>query len=291
MPAKATHGPQITSDQARQYQRDGALLIRNALSAAELELLEAGLEESRENPGSRFTRVNGADGRGETLVELLPSLDCPSLRALMQTGTLARLAGELMAAPSTQLVFDQVFYKQPGHVLPTPWHQDTPFLRVRGHDMARVWLCCDSSPADLTVQVVRGSHLWNVTYGTNPGGAKTVAIADEGRDFTYDGMQTQSAPQVPDVAGQKDSFDILRWDVEPGDALVLNANVLHGADGREHHPVPRRAFASIWGGPDVLNYSPQQHAVPSFAETMGHQVPHGARIGDYPQAYPIGWQR
>ena len=71
--------------------------------------------------------------------------------------------------------------------------------------------------------------------------------------------------------------------------LVLNANILHGADGRDCHPSPRRAFASIWGGPDVLNHCPPQHAVPSFAETMGHEVPHGARIGDYPQAYPIGW--
>ena len=49
---------------------------------------------------------------------------------------------------------------------PTPWHQDTPFLRVRGDQMVRVWLCCDSSPADLTVQVVRGSHRWNVVYNT-----------------------------------------------------------------------------------------------------------------------------
>src|SRR5438874_1025386 len=88
----------ISADQIARYQRDGAVLVRNVLSPHELALLEQGLDESRENPGSRFTRVNGPGGKGETLVELLPSLDCPSLRALMATGTVARLAGELMDA-------------------------------------------------------------------------------------------------------------------------------------------------------------------------------------------------
>lgn len=281
----------VSEHQIAAYRRDGAVLIRQALGDEDLRLLEQGLEESVVNPGSRFTRVNGSDGRGETLVELLPSLDCPSLQQLIRTGTIPRLAGTIMGVSSAQLVFDQVFYKKQGRVVPTPWHQDTPFMRVRGDDMVRVWLSADASPRDLTVQVVRGSHRWNVVYDTTPGGKSTTRIAAEGRDFTYEGMRDTSAPAVPDVAALRDSFDILSWDVEPGDALLFNANILHGAEGREHHPTARRAFASVWGGPTVRCHNPPGHAVPSFAQMAGYSIPHGAYIGDYEDAYPVGWRR
>jgi ectoine hydroxylase-related dioxygenase (phytanoyl-CoA dioxygenase family) len=282
---------EVTEAQIAAYRRDGAVLIKGALKAADVALLTKGLEESAANPGDRFTTVRGHDGQGETLVEQLPSLDCPSLRELMHSGALARLAGTVMNVRSAQLVFDQVFYKKEGRVVPTPWHQDTPFMRVRGDDLVRVWLSADPSPRDLTVQVVRGSHRWNVVYDTRPGGPPATRIAAEGRGFTYDGIRDASAPPVPDVAGYRDSFDILQWDVEPGDALLFNANVLHGADGREHHAGRRRAFASVWAGPDARSHTPPGHAVPSVAEMAGFSIPHGACVGDHEDAYPVGWRR
>jgi ectoine hydroxylase-related dioxygenase (phytanoyl-CoA dioxygenase family) len=283
-----TNGVGITSEQIAQYQRDGALLIKGALGGEELELLERGMEEAHTAPGERYTKVQSPEGEGETLLEMFPSLHCASLHRLLWTGVVAEIAGRLMEAPSAQLILDQTFYKEKGYINPTPWHQDTPFLRVRGHDMVRVWLTCDASPRDLTVQVVRGSHRWNVVYNTTTAQTTRVVTTGEGKEFTFEGIGNDALPVAPDVARYRDSFEILSWDVEPGDAVVFNGNVLHGADGRMNHPTARRAFTSMWGGPELRYHQPKGNATPTLAEISGFSVPHGARIGDYQGVFPLG---
>jgi ectoine hydroxylase-related dioxygenase (phytanoyl-CoA dioxygenase family) len=222
------------------------------------------------------------------MVDQLPSLGSPILRAFLDRGIAAEIAARMMQVPTAQFVLDQLFYKEPGRVLPTPWHQDTPFLNVRGDDMARVWLTCDPSPCELTVELVRGSHRWNVVYDTATAAASELQTVAEGQEFSYNGIGDSSLPLTPDVARYRDSFDILRWSVEPGDALIFNGNMLHGASGLDDHPTPRRAYASMWGGPKLRHHSPGK-AMPSIAEMSGIVVPHGAPIGDYPEAFPIGW--
>jgi len=281
----------ICEEQVAQYQRDGALLIKGVLVDEELELLERGLEEAHTAPGARYTKVQSPEGKGETLLEMFPSLHCPSLQNLLQIGVIPEIAGRLMSSSSAQLILDQTFYKERGYINPTPWHQDTPFLRVRGDDMVRVWLTCDVSPRDLTVQVVRGSHRWNVVYNTKTAQSTRVVTTGEGKEFTFEGIGDDASPVAPDVARYRDSFEILSWDVEPGDALVFNGNILHGADGRQSHPIKRRAFTSMWGGPELRYHLPKGNATPTLAEINGFSVPHGARIGDYPDAFPVGWRQ
>ncbi len=280
----------VTPEQVAQYQRDGAILIKGILTDEELRLLERGLEEAYNGPSETFTRDRSPTGEGETMIEQFPSLRCPSLQSLIKIGNVPQLAARMMGASSAQIILDQSFYKKPGYVNPTPWHQDTAFLRVRGDEMARVWLTCDHSPKDLTVQIVRGSHRWNVVFNTMPAQVNhQVKSVEEGGKFTYAGITNDTLPALPDVAKYRDSFDILSWDVEPGDALVFNGNVLHGAEGRLTHPSPRRAFTSMWGGPNLRYYVPPAAAIPSFAELGGHTVPDGARIGDYMNVFPVGW--
>jgi ectoine hydroxylase-related dioxygenase (phytanoyl-CoA dioxygenase family) len=156
--------------------------------------------------------------------------------------------------------------------------------------MVRVWLSCDASPRDLTVQVVRGSHRWNVVYNTATAQSTRVVTTAEGREFTFEGIGNDALPSAPDVARYRDSFEILSWDVEPGDAVVFNGNVLHGADGRLNHPTTRRAFTSMWGGPELRYHQPEGNAAPTLAEIKAIAVPHGARIGDYQDAFPVGWR-
>ncbi len=138
--------------------------------------------------------------------------------------------------------------------------------------------------------MVRGSHRWNVVYSGKPRAEDKFAKDEEGKLFEYAEDQEDSGPVAPDVARYRDSFDILTWDVEPGDALVFNGNMLHGAGGCEHAPDPRRAFASLWGGPNLRYFKPKGHAIPTPAEIGGHDVPSGARIGDYPDALPVWWE-
>ncbi|MBW8753712.1 MAG: phytanoyl-CoA dioxygenase family protein [Sphingomonadales bacterium] len=282
--------PQL-ADQIEAFQRDGAVLLKNVLDQPELALLRTGVEEAHERPSPRYSRVQSADGRGETTVDQFPSLASPALKALIEGGKVAEIAARMMRAPSAQLVLDQLFYKAAGRVVPTPWHQDTPFLCVRGPDIARVWLSCDPSPADLTVQVVRGSHRWNVVFDTRGEADSDVTTSEEGGAFSYEGIGDARLPPTPDIERYRASFDILTFEVEPGDAVVFHGNILHGAAGRDDYALPRRAFATMWGGPELRCHRPGGFAMPTVGQLTGdHRAPHGARIGDHPEEFPFYWR-
>ena len=280
----------VTDEEAARYRRDGVVVLKGVLGADDLRLLEQGVEEAYADPGKRSSTVRSPDGRGETLVETSPSLRSAALRAFRESGVPAEIAGRVMRVPQSQLVFEQIFYKARGRIVPTPWHQDTPFLRVRGDDMCRVWLTCDVSPADITVQMVRGSHRWNVVYSADTGERSPVVRTDERPDYNFEGLGDPGLPLPPDVDRHRDSFDILSFDVEPGDALVFQGNMLHGAAGRDFHDSPRRAFVTMWGGPDLRYHEPRGKAFPPPGDLRDHPVPSGARIGDHEAVFPVGWR-
>ena len=272
------------------FRRDGAVVLKGVLDAEGQELLITGVEEAYRHPDERRSVVRTADGKGETMVGQYPSQQSAALAALVASGIPAQIAARAMGTRSAQLVLDQIFYKAAGPVAPTPWHQDTPFLRVRGHDLVRVWLCADPSPAELTVQVVRGSHLWNVVYNTQTMAASPV-MSDSKGAFAGDQLGDAHLPLVPDIAGNPDSFDILTFAVEPGDALIFHGNVLHGAGGLPDWPRPRRAFASLWGGPDLRYHRSEGKTFPPpGGEPADGKIAHGAAIGQHPASFPVGWQ-
>lgn len=290
MATASVEGLTISPEDVEAFRRDGAVHIKGVLNDTELQWLEEGLEEGSARPSEMFSQYGGTGGIGKTIVDQFPSLRSASLRRLMEVGPIARLAAQVMGTCSSQLVLDQMFYKEKGQIVPTPWHQDTPFLRVRGHDMARVWLTCDPSPAGVTLEVVRGSHLWNVVYDTSGSAPSGIEKGEEGTAFTYTGIGDDRLPPVPDVEAHRDSFDIMSWNVEPGDAVIFHGNILHGASGRSDHPHARRAFATMWGGPNLRFQGEMAHGMPLPSGANAGAIPHGAPIGDYPHVFPVFWR-
>ena len=284
--SRAVH---IDDDDIARYHRDGAVLIKNILRPEHLRLLEAGLEEAHANPGPRSALVRSPEGEGATLIETSPSHRSPLLRRFLDLGVAAEIAGRVMRTPQTQLVFEQMFYKAKGKIVPTPWHQDTPFLRVRGYDMCRVWLTCDRSPAEITVQMLRGSHRWNIVYNIGSEADPTIR-QEERREYNNQNPGDPHLPLVPDVERYRDSFDILRFDVEPGDALVFQGNMVHAAGGMDVWDTPRRTFVTMWGGPELRYHEPAGKAFPPPGSLKDDPVLHGAPIGEHEVAFPVGWR-
>jgi len=282
----------ITDEDIARYQRDGAVLIKGALEPDAVHLLETGVEEVYRQLGRRYTSLRSASGEGETSVREYVTQDSPSLRSLVDSGVVGEMGAALMQTSSAQLVLDQVFYKTRGPIVPTPWHQDTPFLRVRGNELIRLWFPCDCSPRQLTVQVVRGSHRWNVVYNTSGERPNETMLVASASKSDPNGVGDVLLPPVPDIARYRDSFDILSWDVEPGDALAFQGNMLHGADGHPGHDRPRRAFAVMLGGPNLRYHTPKGKAFPTPGKVQGLKldaIPDGAPIGNHQNAFPLCW--
>jgi hypothetical protein len=58
-------------------------------------------------------------------------------------------------------------------------------------------------------------------------------------------------PRLPDIQADRDAFDILSWDVEPGDVIVFHLGALHGGAGTAPG-IRRRTVSLRFLGPDVV---------------------------------------
>jgi len=280
---------EITSEEIGKYNRDGAVLLRGYLPEHLLTAITDGLENAYRTPGTMATRLVAPDQLGEIRMDQMPSVGSQSFETLISSASIINAAATLLNVDRVHHVLDQMFYKPAGTLLPTAWHQDTPYLSVTGNDLCRLWISCDPSPAEATVSVIRGSHRWNVEY--RPVEADDVEAKEEGigADFSYDqALFDTSLPKVPKIAAYPESFDILSWDVEPGDVLAFNGNILHGNNHTLFdYPIPRRAFAVLWGAPTVRTLIRPGNRVPDVALSRGIGFESGVPLSETPQAYPV----
>ena len=120
-------------------------------------------------------------------------------------------------------MYDQVFQKVKGaYAARTPWHQDLSYLCVEGDDLAVVWITFDVIPAAESLEFVRGSHRGPLHNGFsyNP---KEIAEDETAPLFKGDPL-----PRLPAIERDRDAWDIVSFDITPGDLVVFHPGMLHG---------------------------------------------------------------
>jgi ectoine hydroxylase-related dioxygenase (phytanoyl-CoA dioxygenase family) len=151
------------------------------------------------------------------------------------------MVAALWEEPRLWYLGEQLFLKEGGHSRRTPWHQDTSYLRMRGSQMVACWITLDALPKQHCLEFVRGSH-----QGTLYNGSSFAA-----EDDTAPLYKDSPLPRLPDIEKRRADFDIVSWDLAPGDVLVFHLGILHGGGGTE--PGLKRRTASLrFMGPDVV---------------------------------------
>lgn len=284
------------------FHRDGAVLIKDALTADWMVVLEEGLEYANDHPDGMSAGVSMA-----LRIDQWPSRQSPKLQQLLDDSPMAQVVGSMIDAP-VRFYMDQMFYKPAGPIFPSAWHQDTCYYNVEGEQLIRAWICADPAPREVSLEVVRGSHRWNVTYrppvgldpATDPEGFADLEtrfargerlIGREAHEqWTYfDSFSDPSLPALPDIEDQRDSFDILGWDYEPGDIILFHGNILHSARGGVSLDHPRRSYAALWAGPDVHYLHRRSQAIPDPLPLYDYEPRDGQPLGDFPDVFPVAW--
>ena len=57
---------------------------------------------------------------------------------------------------------------------------------------------------------------------------------------------------IPDIQNHRGDYEIVSWDVEPGDAYVFHGLTVHGSGGNHHQGHRRRGYAVRYTGDDVV---------------------------------------
>jgi len=227
--------PRDWSAAATELERDGVVMLKGALTADALAKVEAAVEWSLAHPSPSAVRFY--PGEPATFFEDRGK----SHAALVREIGLDAMLGALWGVDRLWYLGEQLFLKEGGAARRTPWHQDTSYLRMTGSQLVACWISLDALPKEHCLEFVRGSHKGVLFNGS----------AFAAHDDTAPLYKRSRLPRLPDIQADRGAFDILAWDVDPGDIIVFHLGTLHGGAGTS--PGLRRRTVSLrFLGPDVV---------------------------------------
>ncbi len=223
----------IPPEQVREFADTGVTAIRGLLDADGVERMRAAIE--RVLASEEFVASRAA---GFSVDQDIWRAD-EDFRALAFASAGPAVAAALMQAEKVQMLFDHLLVKEPGSDAKTPWHQDLPYWNVDGRQLLTLWIALDPvTVANGGVEYVRGSHNWPQRYSPE---------SFRGEEYTWD----TDLPRAPDIDSARADYDIVSYNVAPGDCIAHQALTIHGAPGNATAATRRRAVAIRYAGPDV----------------------------------------
>lgn len=232
-------GFRLNEADIEEFQRDGAVCLRQVFGPDEVAAMQAGVTNAMASPGPHARDFgNGKDGRffGDVFVWTRQ----PELERIVVRSRLGAISGALMGSSTSRFFFDHMLVKEAGTDAPTPWHQDAPYFPIRGMDCVSIWIALDHVSRDTgAVEYVKGSHRTGKIY------------APESFHADYR-LENDSLERLPDIDAKRDEFDLVSWELAPGDCVVHHVRTIHGAPGNSSKVSSRRAIATRWIGDDIV---------------------------------------
>lgn len=268
----------MNEEMIARYEQDGVIMLRGALSAEWLMLLEMGLNRVLSDSAvEKHTFFQGTDGAFQETIRNFDS--AIEIKRLLFDSPITGILGRCMRSENVWYYSDEFFIKNAGGCERTPWHQDTPYFPVAGSQLSSMWISLDPLPKEDCLEFIVGSHLETMFDGFNP----------QKPEDPSSGYYGQELPILPDIQADRDSFPIASWEVMPGDVIISSPGIIHGggptvADGK------RRALAVRMFGDDVV-YATRPASRPTVPLTPGlsaHLKPGDPlRSPWYPKLQPI----
>ena len=254
------------------YARDGAVCIRGALDAAELDLARRAIDANLADLSPGAKRAS-ADDDGAFIEDFCSWQRIPELEAFVRTTSLAQRAGELMGSQHVRFFHDHVLVKEPGTTQRTPWHQDIPYYNVEGTQNVSIWIPVDPVPRSVTLEFIAGSHVgpWYMPR----------SFLDEQAKWFPEG----SLAELPDIASDPERYRVLGWELEPGDVVCFHMQTLHSAAGNPG-PGRRRVVSLRFLGDDMVHAPRPWVTSPDFPGLVD-RLPAGASMDD--PLFPLLW--
>ena len=219
----------IEAETLSQFKKDGVTVLRGAF-ADWVDVLRDGVAVNRAEPNPEARIYQGDKGGGCFFVDYCSWQRIPQYRDFIFNSPAAEIAALLMESQQVQLFHEHVLVKEAQADVPTPWHHDMPYYCVDGPKTVSLWIPLDEVPVERTLEFVAGSHLWGKSY----------------RPQRFNGQplnDNDHLEEIPDINGNRDSYNILAWHLQPGDAVAFDYRTIHGAPANHSASEQRRAFS------------------------------------------------
>ncbi|HEY2779849.1 MAG TPA: phytanoyl-CoA dioxygenase family protein [Steroidobacteraceae bacterium] len=256
-----------------QYQRDGAVCIRQLFRPEEIETLRMGIDENLTALSPRAIVASTSSDPGRFVEDFCNWRNNSHYRRFIFESALAETAAKLMRSSTARLYHDHMLTKEAGTRQITPWHQDQPYYNIEGRQNVSFWIPVDPVNRESTLELVAGTHL-------GPWLMPRTFMDAEAKWFPEG-----SLADLPNIDAAREQFHILGWDLRPGDAVCFHMLMLHGARGVTG-ATRRRVFSVRFLGDDTRHAPRRWKTSPDFPG-LAEELPAGAPM-NHP-LFPVLW--
>jgi ectoine hydroxylase-related dioxygenase (phytanoyl-CoA dioxygenase family) len=242
----------VTEADIRTYENDGVVCVRGAFDRAWIDLLSLGFNRVAAEKGPDAADHAPEEGAGRFFTDIDLARRDADFARYVHASPAAEIVSVLMRSTRINFFFDTAWAKGPGVRKRTNWHQDQPYFTINGSQNCTLWLPLDPAAAGIALEFVCGSHRWGRWFDP----LSTTDAKPFFRDCPYE--------PIPDIERDRAAYDIVSWDVEPGDCLVFHGLTVHGAGGNPQAAAWRRAHSSNWLGDDMVFASRPGETRPAF---------------------------
>ena len=257
----------LTNEEINFYQKQGALIIKNVFKPW-INILREGFEKVLKEPGPH-ARENIKNEEGRFFEDYCNWQRISEFKKFAEESPAAQIIGEATRSKSIQLFHEHIFVKDPGTNKETPWHQDMPYYCVNGNDTGSFWIPLDQITKENSLQILLGSHkLPKLVRPTKWSNNKPWYKNDK---------------NFMDMPSINTDENILKSEMNLGDAILFNFKVLHSSPGNLEN-IPRRAFSMRFIGDDVTYVDRGGETSPPF---KGIDLKIGAKMRE--DWFPVVW--
>lgn len=152
----------LSEAQVRAYQDDGAIILRDVISDDWRDRIADAIDRDIVEPSLFVHGYVPEDGHGKFHGNLWIWEHGPDFREFCLNSSLPALAAQFLQTQKVNLLYDQLFVKEPDTSNPTRWHSDQPYWPIRGRQVLSIWISPDPVTAESgTMEFIRCSHNWD----------------------------------------------------------------------------------------------------------------------------------
>ncbi len=312
---------ELTSSQIKKFNEDGVLCLRGVLSSSEILKLKQSVKQQieemgtsptgydlqdfhdqvfastddvsvgdaerfemddyaqiiRDDSNARPLREQSEDSgeKGMFFYDAAGWKRFKNVRDVAFDSALPEVIASLLDSQTLNFWEDTTFVKAPHTRQKTAFHQDYAYFQITGDQCVIAWIPLDSATPDSgVVRYIRGSHKWGKTYAPNMFITQTIMPGCEDE-------------KLPDIEAHENDYDIISFDVEPGDVVIHHVMTIHGANGNLTNNT-RGAMSFRYCGDNVRYYDRPGALVQPFIQNKLHTGDR-LRSADYPLVWPKPW--
>jgi ectoine hydroxylase-related dioxygenase (phytanoyl-CoA dioxygenase family) len=224
------------------YQENGVICLKNIITDEQLAALSLGIKENRQNPSIYAESLKEKNEDAIFFNDYCNWQKIASFKWFIFHSKLADIVAQLMQSKTVTFYHEHVLVKEPGNQKATPWHHDQPYYPVNGKQLCSAWTPLDNVAKKTSLKFIKGSHLWDKLFIPRKFASN--------KNYTINETVTGDYHELPDIDKHLNDYEVLSFEVAPGDCIIFHGACLHSANGNNGIHT-RRAFASRWLGDDA----------------------------------------